>query len=386
LTAIEQLDDQRVLELARRTDPLGVVSVYVNADPRDPEAAAIDIGNRYRELQRRIADDGSEADGVAAALERLRPEVERLTSPTASGRGRIAFAGLGGEWVLSLNCQMPVPNRVVLDAGPFIHPLLELLDEGRPAGVVLVSGAEARLLQWRLGELQLVEHLEQEEVEAPHERAGQIGGGPTGQFHTPVREDRKARERHLAERFLSGVAQTVANLTHERGWQRILVSGADRWTGVLAARLPEALQELVIREPRVLTSLAQAELIDAVTERLHEDHLLREQRLVEHVRDAGLGGQAALGLSEVTAALNEGRVALLVYDPEVRYTGSVSADGALYADEETGVGGHAGTPEPRLSERLVERAFDTGARVSPVEGAARGALSEAAGVGALLRW
>jgi hypothetical protein len=39
---------------------------------------------------------------------------------------------------------MPLSNRVVLDAGPFIHPLLELLDEGRPAGVLLVSQDEAR--------------------------------------------------------------------------------------------------------------------------------------------------------------------------------------------------------------------------------------------------
>jgi hypothetical protein len=42
--------------------------------------------------------------------------------------------------------------------------------------------------------------------------------------------------------------------------------------------------------------------------------------------------------------------------------------------------------KPRLTERLVERALATGARVSPVEGAARGVLSEAAGIGALLRW
>jgi hypothetical protein len=36
--------------------------------------------------------------------------------------------------------------------------------------------------------------------------------------------------------------------------------------------------------------------------------------------------------------------------------------------------------------RLVERALATGARVRPVEGAASGVRSEAAGIGALLRW
>ncbi|MFD2353082.1 hypothetical protein ACFSTC_33045 [Nonomuraea ferruginea] len=86
----------------------------------------------------------------------------------------------------------------------------------------------------------------------------------------------------------------------------------------------------------------------------------------------------------MAGALNEGRVAHLVYDPEVRYVGSVDADGTLYADTETGVRRH--TPEPRLNERLVERALATGARVSPIEGAGAGVLGDAGGIGALLRW
>jgi hypothetical protein len=94
----------------------------------------------------------------------------------------------------------------------------------------------------------------------------------------------------------------------------------------------------------------------------------------------------ALGLSQVAGALNEGRVAHLVYDPDVRYAGSMDADGALYADAEAAAGNRPHTAEPRLTERLVERALATGARVSPVEGAAGGVLRDAAGIGALLRW
>jgi hypothetical protein len=119
-------------------------------------------------------------------------------------------------------------------------------------------------------------------------------------------------------------------------------------------------------------------------ERLNAEHAANERRLLERVRDAGLGQVGALGLSQVSAALNEGRVAHLVYDPEVRYVGSVGADGVLYA--ESGAGGSAHTPEPRLTERLVERALATGAPVSPIEGAAGEVLSDAAGIEALLRW
>ncbi|HEX5540032.1 MAG TPA: hypothetical protein VFX60_00460 [Micromonospora sp.] len=389
MAAIDELDDKALLDLSRRTDALGVLSVYVNADPAgDWNATSIDLKNRYRELQRRIAEEGpaERRREVVAVLDRLGSEVERLATPAEPGRGRIMFAALGGDWLVRLDSQMPVPNRVVLNDGPFIHPLLELLDEGRTAGVVLVSGDDARLLEWRLGRMRMVGGLEQEEVEAPHERAGQIGGGPAGQFNTPMLEHRRASQRDRAQRFLDRVAEAVAGMAGERRWERILVSGGDRWTEPLAGNLPESLQDLVIRDPRVLAGLDDSSLLAAVTELLHSDHTAREQRLLERIRDAGLGHTAALGLSQVAGALNEGRVAHLVYDPEVRYTGSVDDDGALYAEAEGGVGGRAYTPEPRLTERLVERAFATGARVSPVEGAASGVLGDAAGIGALLRW
>jgi hypothetical protein len=210
-----------------------VLSVYVNADRRrDPnlQAAAIDLKNRFRELQRRLAEDAGsdQSRELAPALERLWPQVESLASPTASGRGRIAFAALDSDWIVPVESAMPVANRMVFDDGPFVHPLLELLDEGRPAGVVIVSADDARLLEWRLGSLRLVSRVEHEYVEAPHERAGQIGGGPPGQFHTPMREQRQARERDRMHRFLDRVTKAATELAGERGWERILVSGHSR--------------------------------------------------------------------------------------------------------------------------------------------------------------
>ncbi len=42
------------------------------------------------------------------------------------------FVAVEDGWVTRVASRLPVPNRVVLDHGPFIHPLLELLDEGEP--------------------------------------------------------------------------------------------------------------------------------------------------------------------------------------------------------------------------------------------------------------
>ncbi|TAM63043.1 hypothetical protein [Mycobacterium sp.] len=391
MVTIERLDEDGLWDLAQRTDQLGVLSVYINADPRhDPnlKAAAIDLRNRFRELRRRVAEDAGsdQSRAVAAALERLWPQIESLASPAASGRSRIAFAALESDWILRLDSAMPVANRVVLDDGPFIHPLLELLDEGRAAGVVVISAEEARLFEWRVGSLQMLRRMQQQYVEAPHERAGQLGGGPEGQFNTPMREQRKARERDRMQRFLGQVIEVAAELAGDRGWERILVSAGERWTEPSVASFPQALRDKVFADSRVLNGLDDDALATAITEWAHDQHTERERRLLGQVRDAAGSGAAALGLSEVAAALNAGRVAHLVYDPKVRYVGSVGADGALYGGDEVGPDGRPGTPEPRLTERLVERAFKTGARVSPIEGAADGGLSDAGGVAAMLRW
>ncbi|MGH3558035.1 MAG: hypothetical protein ACRDTK_11200, partial [Mycobacterium sp.] len=60
MVAIERLDEDGLWELSQRTDTLGLLSVYVHADRRHDanlQAAAIDLRNRFRELQRRIGED-----------------------------------------------------------------------------------------------------------------------------------------------------------------------------------------------------------------------------------------------------------------------------------------------------------------------------------------
>lgn len=390
MVGIERLDEDGLRDLAQQTDDLGVLSVYVNADfshDQNLQAAGIDLKNRFRELQRRVSEDGgAQSRALAAALERLWPELENLASPMEPGRSRIAFAALGSGWMDRYESALPVSPRVVLDDGPFLHPLLELLDEGRTAGVVIVSGDSAQLHEWRLGNLELVRQLEQEYAEAPHERSGQIGGGPPGQYHSPKREQQKDRARDRAERFLDEAASVAAGLANDRKWERILVSGGDRWTGPMIERFPQALRDKVFGDNRVLTGRDDGTLAATVTELVHEHHNEHERQLVERVREVGGSGAAVLGLSEVAQALNAGRVDHLVYDPEVRYVGSVAADGELYAGDEVAPGGQERRPEPRLTERLVERALTTGARVSPIEGAADGALQDAGGIAALLRW
>jgi hypothetical protein len=378
------LDDDLLLELIRTHDPLGVLSIYVDA--HSPRTGAIEVKNRLADLERRLASNGSVelADAVPRLIRRITPALERLVDPGASGRGRALFATLGRSEVMTFSTQLRLPSRVVLDPSPFIHPLLELLERGRPAGVALVSAHATDLLDWRLGQSQRVARITAEATAVPDSRprTGAVAeSGPRARQITPVRDRKHDASR---ARLLTAVAVEIDRLAEVRGWERILVSGSERLTTPLVAELPDRLQDVALRDPRQLDELDPARLTAVVGDRLSDDQDTRNLRLAREMRDAALGaGRGALGLSEVAAALNEARAGHVVYDPDVRYTGAVAADGSLFGWSE---GASTTVAESRLTERLVERALDTGARLTPVAGAASDVLRDAGGIAALLRW
>jgi Bacterial archaeo-eukaryotic release factor family 10 len=258
LTAAD-LGDDVLLDLIRNDDPLGVLSIYVDGgSAATDQGAAIDIKNRLVELERGVADDGSPqlAEALSATLRRIAPAVERLFEPRASGRGRALFAPLSAGELTSVSSRLRLPNRVVLDSTPFVHPLLELIDEGRPAGVVLTSSRLAELLDWRMGDLRRVTHVRAGPALEHGERPGPVvAHAGRAQQITPMRERQSRRERERHHRFLEDVAAEAAHLARERGWERILIAGDQRLTGPLVDALPHWLRQNVVRDSRHLTEI-----------------------------------------------------------------------------------------------------------------------------------
>jgi Bacterial archaeo-eukaryotic release factor family 10 len=263
-------------------------------------------------------------------------------------------------------------------------PLLELLDEGRPAGVVLVSVCAAELLDWRFGDLRPLARVTREVADDRGERPGPLVTNSAGARPvTAARDQRSRRDRDQQMRWMEQVAAEVLHLADEQDWERIVISGDERLTRPLVDALPTRLRDVALLDPRHLQSDHPALAMD-IAERLRQDRAGRNVDLSRRVRAAALGAQrGALGLSEVVAALNEERVEQVIYDSARRYTGGIGPDGSLFADgERLGLG----TEEPRLLERIVERALDTGARMTPLDGPAASRLADADGIAALLRW
>jgi hypothetical protein len=366
-------------------DPIGVVSIFVDAGG-EARGTAIDIHNRLSDLQRRVSADGpaERADALHRSLTGLEAEIEGLYDPSASGRGRVMFAPLSGAAPTRFSTQLRLRNRVVLDDRPFVHPLLESLEQGRPAGVILMSRDVAEVLEWRHGELLNMGRIVLD-GEAPSEAWG--APRPAGHQQTePSPERRERRADDQRRRFVDRIADAVTRLATRRGWERAVISGDERLTGPLLGALPEPLRDTAVRDSRHLIESDSRSLNAIVSELLQRQQAEADVRLTERILNAARAAEGgALGLSEVLAALNEARVMHLIYDPDVRYAGAVADDGQLSSPPERRATVRV-VQEPRLTERMVERCLETGARVTPVGKRAAAMLAETGGVAAQLRW
>ena len=130
--------------------------------------------------------------------------------------------------------------------GPSVRvSTVDVVDRGRPTGLVLVSVEAVRLLHWEAG---LVQEPEQSlyELEPDHRRnydayVGHSGRTPAGMHVATFDCIEEWRQRFLAEAAIA-IGKRVA----EFGWQRVLLAGYKPVLDGFADRLPDPVREQVI--------------------------------------------------------------------------------------------------------------------------------------------
>ena len=196
LTAEQIYEPETVAALLRQAPEGGVLSIYVEADLRGrpgPAGAGIDIEPACpAPAQHRsggAAGTRRGAQDALAASRRRSSASPTLRSPGAGARSSLRST-TESDPVLEPDAALQ-PRRA--RRTPFVHPLLELLDEGRRPASCSVSQDEARLLEWRLGELHQLDRIEPDVVEAPHERSDRSGRARSPRRTPQARAARGAR-------------------------------------------------------------------------------------------------------------------------------------------------------------------------------------------------
>ncbi len=391
--------------VSRLSDPLGVLSVYVDLSPetRSQLAGSLDVPVRQQldavESRLRAEDDRDRLRALQSRLEEVRGALGRLTDLTESGRGRALFVPLGEGETVEVESQLPFPTAVDLDETAYVQPLVEAVSADPPAGVAILAKGGIRVFDHRSGET--VEVLEDEfdpMVDAPSQgtkgggfasRASGAPGGGTAVM-TPDKDEYARFVDDEIMRLLRRAAEQVSVLTDRHDWEWLVVAGDERLRETFVNALGARKAPEVVRVDRHLTWQAPQELWELVQPELGGAREARLSALVTRARDGAFteGGHGALGLQAVLEALNEARVANLLFDPAAQLQGAVAPDGRLATPDEPplGVGQADLRPEPRILERMIDQAIATSADVTPVTGTAAEGLAEHDGVAAVLRW
>ena len=390
------IDQEAILQLIDFRDEIGVLSVFVGITPEraaDPQPGwPIAIRNELRGLVKEAKAERphDEWEALETRIEELDRDLERLFDFAQHGQGRVLFASVANGETRTVSVQVPFRDRVVLDRNAYVRPLIAAYDEGRPAGIAVVHKGGVRLLEWRLGE---AEELTKDEFTIGG-RDWRKASGPAPAQPQDTRQGGQKRDQfdHRVDenrlRFLRDRARDIAEIANSRGWDRLVVAGDPRLTKPFADELNPAGGEQL-----TLTDLSwEEEAPNTIAEEAWDTFkTLRHERavnLVQTAKDRALsGGAGALGLDDVLASLNEGRVEQLVFASDASFSGYRTEGGLLYAsngrpdlDDETL------EEEPLLIERALERTLETGATVTPVEDEAAEMLAEHGGIAAVLRW
>lgn len=390
--ATSRVEPHALRALAERRDPLGILSVYVDADPRAQAAGrppwAIELDDRLKELTESVRRDGPRErwEALGAALERVAPLLDEAADPATSGRARVVFASLSSDWTVHRELQLPTTTEVTLDQGPRIRPLVRLFRDGAPAGAVLLARDRVEWFELRLGRLDRLGGRDFGGA-APDSRRkkGPAGDNPAHEQQSAPQRDRF--EDHVEdrrERFISSAAAEILEVASTRGWDELLLTGDPRLAGVMeraveAAPAPPRRSVLDLN----LGGLQDAELAAWMLGELAELRSERRREAAQHVIGAAAQGRDAATVADVLDALAEGRVETLFYDENAVLEGARMPDGRLVphgpAPAELGA-----SEEPLLIERMIEMALATDAAVVPLSGAEPEGLDD--GVGARLRW
>jgi peptide chain release factor subunit 1 len=371
------ISHKKLERLAELRDDAGIVSLYLNVDPKlmydRVHPAAAFKGALKRFLRRTRSERWLEA--VHREKDRI---LRELSDWQPRGRGLVIFAcEPAGIWeVLSL--EVAVPTLMTVDTTTQTAVLAQILDEYPRFVVAVVQKDRALVYTAEQGTAEEM-HAIRSNVPGRHDQ----GGWSQARF-----------QRHIESKVsghLKKVTEELEKLYYEQPYNRLAIGGGEEAVIELRKMLPEPVSRRVIGTfPVDLKHESEEAILEKARRLRDEDERRSETETVGRVIDAAKsGGQGAVGVERTLEAIRQERVrTLLVADGlELEGVACVACDHFdIQAIETCPICGGATESTVDVLDRAVEKAYLSGATVDTVFGEARDTLMEDGGVGALLRY
>ncbi|MDO5534605.1 MAG: host attachment protein [Propionibacteriaceae bacterium] len=372
-------------ELADARPEGGVVSLYLDTDPRKPEntssspAWLVELRNQLSAVGEAI-DAAGDRDTVLAWREASGRIEERVRDLPAAARGRslALFTTVDGAWERVVSSQLPVRAAGgSFDDRPHIAPLADLADRGRPIGIVTVDSDEMALLVWADGRIADADETGvASDLDAYRSTLQSGEGGHAPRLRTHAEQLGNRADEH-GRKFLAEAAATLASGLGEVDVDALVIVHGAGVLGEFVDNLPAEVADTVAATIEAnVTGVDANTLVDRIADDLDAVARSRGEAVAaDAVARAASGGAGAVGAQTVLKALAEHRVSELVVAPDLDL-------------DEASVGPVAETfladvPAELMVERVLGQAISTGAAVTVTESSE---LSAVGGIAALLRW
>ena len=361
----------------------GILSIYVDVKDRGKTAHQrwkTTIKSGLNKLMDRYPDN----EHLKSAAEKAYNELVNFPQEMKK-RSLVYFHDTESGKTFWRSIQLPMENDFVWMNTAFLRPLLAMIDEAPIMGIVILSQELARVMTWRQGLINEKEEL-QIEIKTYLENEPTTGAG-VGQLSGSTMDRFKHKVEVQVNKRLEGVAEEMAKLAKDQNWEKIILVGPPKFTDVVEEHLPNSLKNRVvgiIDKNYINASISKIEEI--TTELLHNwKRNLETNQVKDLLNTAAAGGRAYTGVQKSIDALIQARVEHLYFNADLHISGYRDTDGSYYVDlsEEEAEGMET---EPHIIERMVELAFETNAKVTPLEGESANILREKGGVGVVLRY
>lgn len=371
------------------------LSAYLVVAPEDTsmDALRLRLAARLNELEPDLA-----GTPWGAAFREERAVVEgfvRSLRPGGQCLG-ILSSRQSGHWT-ALWLPSATPNQVRFGRGASVLPLMDLLDEWEPVGLVEVHKDKARIMVLSGGNFREIHHFEAE-VPGRH-RAG--GGAPT-RYRTGGTVGQEAQhaagggagarfERHIEahmEQHLKDVAQGLNDTYRRVSFRRLFLAGPAEARASFKLHLTHEMGTRLAGDLSINSRATTASIASQLAQAAQEAERRQESELVQEIITRAEKAQGAVaGAATTLGAINERRVRLLALAAEMDQPGRHCQACALVLPPEDirCPRCNAPTRRVRLWEELPGVALSQDITLEVVHGPAAADLRAYEGIGALLK-
>lgn len=360
-------------------EPTGfpVVSLYLDltADQHGRERHDAFRRKAFAERVKSLPPDSPERSSLEQDVARIDEYLATQVEPSANGVVIFASSGSGGLFE-AVQLDAPIEHHwLFVGAVPHLYPLVRVIDQFPRYAAVQVDSNRARIVVFALGGVE-----KQARLDGVKTRRHSEGGMSQARYQRHTRE--------IQLHHMKDVADALDRIVRADNIHHVVIAADEQTAARLRAELPLHVADKVAEVIRLDREGTDDDLSMATLDALRQRDVETDaERVADAIGAWRAGGLGVAGPEATMRALQMGQVEelLIAAAPDTLETPqSWPADAPPQPSADSSAPAAPADPQLRLSDELVTRASQTGARVRMIEDPQL--LAEHGGVAATLRF